>query len=144
MKSVEASLRELEAADIPLVYNSWLHSYRSSPSVRNIPNNVYYTEHHAAIEKILASGRLISFVACDPADPKVVYGYVVAEDYGADLVVHWVYCKQQYRRAGLSKALLAKVREEAPDAVNVFYTHYTKACDQLRGSAKYNPYYAWR
>jgi hypothetical protein len=82
--ALEVKLRELEASDIPFVYNSWLHSYRSSPAVRNIPNSVYYAEHHAVIERILASGRLISFVECDVVDPQVLYGYVVAEECGGD------------------------------------------------------------
>ena len=98
-------VRPLESGDRAFVLNSWLKSNRDSFMVRRIPNTIYYEKHHSLVEHLLATANTL--VICDPDSPNVVYGYVCFDITGADeLVLHYAYIKQSFRRMGLMRALL--------------------------------------
>jgi len=145
MAKLEVKIREIAEADLPLIYNSWLKSYRESPAVRSIPNSIYFKEHHKLIENILMSTYCQVLVACAADDENVVYGYLVIEFLDSP-VVHWAYCKQQFRRSGVMKALVAEARsgEATADISNLQYSHFTRFASKLLGGfdvdAVYNPY----
>lgn len=127
-------VRAVQTADVPFLYNSWLKSYRDSPSVTSIPNTLYYAGQHAVIEKLFETPDVETVIACNPEDEGQIYGYVVA----APGVLHWLYVKHTFRGHGVGKMLLA----EMGLSKEFFYTHRVKNSDRLVGDrhAVFNPY----
>lgn len=144
---MEIAIRSYDNADVGFIFNSWLKSFRESPTVRRVPNSVYYENHHSLIDTILASSRSQLLVACNPEDANEIYGYVVAEYFEERTVVHWVYCKQKFRQKGVARQLMGKILEGAEEGLPIFYTHYTKAVDReihnKAGAIIYDPYILW-
>ena len=146
--SRDYTIRAVNIEDVPFIYNSWLKSYRESPSVRNIPNGVYYNQHHRAIEGVFNGNSPIVLIACNPEYPDQIYGYVVADSeiVGNDSFVafHWVYCKHTFRGRKIGTALIEKVLSMC-NPTSILYTHYVRSLDKVlkdRGYI-YNPYYFW-
>lgn len=134
-------LRPLTAEDIPFVFNSWLKSYRESPQVVGIPNTIFYDKFHKVIEEIIP--KSVTIVAHDPEDPKLIYGYIVVEYTGKDLVFHWAYVKHPFRGFGLGKALEQEILTISHD--KVVYTSRTRTTDSLMRSRNYlyDPFILW-
>lgn len=130
--------RRLLPEDVPFLYNSWLKSYRDSPTVQSISNTVYYAEQHKLIERLLQAPEAKAVVACNPEDPTQIYGYIV---YQPD-VLHWVYVKHTFRGAGIARMLVA----EAGLSAKLIYTHRVKNSERLVGErdATYNPYLLYK
>lgn len=129
------AFRPMSKADEAFIYNSWLKSYRDSPTVRSVPNSLYFAAHHDVIEQLLSSPTANVIIACNPEDPEQIYGYGVG-DVG---VIHWIYVKHPFRGNGLGRALEQRLVGTA-DAVT--YTHRVKTTDRLIRDKNYtyNPY----
>ncbi len=90
--------------DLHFVRRAWASEMRRAAFSRHVPQAVYWPCQHELVGQLLAAGTTI--VACDPADPAHVYGYVVHQP-GPRAIVHWVYVKGAYRRMGVGAALMA-------------------------------------
>lgn len=126
-------------AVLPLVYKSWLTSYRPyarvvvwGPPARDDPRwqrsetsgarlipraacvgrDAYWWGQHAVIDRILARGVDLRVVR-DPESP-VIWAWAVSEGE----LLHYVYAKEPFRRLGLANALLAA-------ASPTEYSHWT-------------------
>jgi len=125
------SIREATQADRPLIYATWLRSYRhGSHFPRHIPHDRYFSAHHDVAETLLESSTVR--VATPPADPDVILGWSVVETLASvdeatpsPLAVHFVYVKPAFRRMGVARALLAQVAQAESDGAVVFYSHET-------------------
>jgi hypothetical protein len=139
---VPFNIRSAELDDIPFVFNSWLKSYRDAPSVRAVPNTLYYTAHHSVIEKIFASPGLVLLVACDTTEPKQIFGYAVGERLPSGFVIHWIYCKFPFRKFAIGGALEQALLATNIDNKEIYYTHCPKGSESLLRNRKYvfNPY----
>lgn len=140
-ESQTIKIRPIKEQDLAFIYNSWLKSYREAPAVRTVPNHIYYTEHHEIIEKILKSPYSEILVACDPLNDDILYGYVVGEHMEHNLTLHWVYCKQEWRRRGVATGLLGQLKSRSAD-LPIQYTHFTRFIKKLKENQEitYNPY----
>jgi hypothetical protein len=142
------TVRHLTTADENFIYNSWLKSYRDSPTVKSIPNTLYYDTHHKVIEGILNSPYLKSCAACNPDDPDQIYGYAIGEETDKTRVTHWVYCKHPFRNFGIGTALHNSLFTSKPFVGSAYFTHRMKTTDRLLESKRslvYNPYLLqWR
>lgn len=138
MANEHVRIRPMAKADESFIYHSWLKSYRDSPTVRSIPNTIYFARHHDVIERIFKDPSTVVNIACNPEDENQIYGYIVGGTVGP--VVHWVYVKHPFRGAGIG-ALLEKsvVGDNGATAV---YTHRVKQMDRLLKDKTYtyNPY----
>lgn len=136
------SIRVAELADIPFIFNSWLKSYRDAPAVKNVPNTIYFSEHHKVIEHILNAKGLMILVACNPDDRDQICGYIVGELSENDSIVHWLYCKHPFRKMGIGRALEAAFLDLAPAKQALTYTHMSKISDRIQRLKSYtfNPY----
>lgn len=141
MAETTYTIRPIEEGDIPFIYNSWLKSYRDAPAVRTVPNHIYYTEHHEIIENILKSPYSETLVACSVENPDILYGYATGEHFEGLAVVHWVYCKQEWRRKGVAGALLRQLVERSAGKP-IQYSHFTRFIKKLKEDhdITYNPY----
>jgi hypothetical protein len=135
-------IRVAELSDIPFIFNSWLKSYRDSPAVKNVPNTVYYAEHHKVIEEVLASKSLMILVACNKEDQDQICGYIVAELTPELSVIHWLYCKHTFRKLGIAKLLESSLMNMSLSGSTHIYTHMSKSSDKLAKLKTYiyNPY----
>lgn len=91
----EVLLRPMVAGDINLVSNSWLKNNRKAWSSRGIRDDIYYGNHHKVLEKLIRRSAVM--VACSPADPSIVYGWLCGEFVANHLVLHYVYVKDAYK-----------------------------------------------
>ena len=140
----EIRIRPAIIADIPFIFNSWLKSYRDSPSVRNIPNSIYFEAQHKLIEGVLGSPTLNIWVACQHDKEEQIFGYLVAEKMAEDMVIHFAYVKFPERGKGIARALEKKVIEMEPE--RVWFTAQNKSIEsKLLKERKYhfNPYLFW-
>lgn len=147
----DVEIRSGNAGDVSFIFNSWLKSYRDSPSVRNIPNTEYFDNQHKIIDALVNPNQTpnsILVIACRKDDPSNILGYLLGEtskEYGVDnLYLHWVYCKHQYRNQGIG-TLLEKFAINLVKPTRIWYTHYTKILEKLLKSRsyRYNPYKVW-
>lgn len=125
-------IRNINEEDVSFVFNSWLKSYRFSSFAKSIRNEIYFTNHHKLLEKIIARGT--NYVACNKDDPGQIYGYIVGEEVDGFLVVHYVYVKHTFRNMGIAKLLLDQIGYN-PETASLF-THLTDIANKL--AAKYN------
>lgn len=128
-------LRPANAEDVSFIFSSWLRSFRGSLFASSIMNEIYFSEHHKTIEKILKHYEVI--VACNTEDPSQIYGFICAGYTDNILTIHYIYVKHPFRRMGIAKAMLESY-EYNHEYVGV-YTHQTKIAQKLAN--KYNLIY---
>ena len=145
---MQVKIRTPEIEDLPFLFNSWLKSYRPSPAVRNVPNDVYFVNHHKLIEGIFKAPEGRVYIACNPEDHEEIYGYVVGEHITLPTnqmaaIIHWVYCKQKVRNHGIGSQLVERLIKGSD--VKPVYTHYVRLVDRLMKDRDYtyNPYILW-
>lgn len=133
-------VRQATQGDVNFIFNSWLKSAHGNlPKLTEIPHNIFYSEHHKLLEKILR--RCTVLIACDKNDQTVIYGYIVAEIIYGFPVIHYVYVKQPFRRLGIAKMLL-NCLETNNDSV-IFTSHISKSFNAHLSNKRhfiYNPY----
>lgn len=123
----QIAIRQGTTSDVPFIFSSWLKSYRSnSPFAGSVSERIYYDREHAIIERILARGRTL--VAHPEGDPGTIIGYLVAEQHTVPSIVHWLYVKGAWRRAGVGAKL---VEAAGLDMDDCHYTHQTKSTAHL-------------
>jgi len=140
MKELPISLRPANAEDVGFIFNAWLKSYKSSKFCENIPNEIYYAEHHKIIENLLKNYNVI--VACNQEDPSQLYGFICAGNTGNVFTIHYAYVKYTFRKMGIGKAILKGFNHNPEYAA--IYTHRTRICKKLEGKYNliYHPYVA--
>jgi hypothetical protein len=97
--------RNLQETDKEFLFSSWLKSFRNGTMVRNIPNAVYYANHHKVIENLMRDAKTI--ICCNADDPSIIYGYICYDYIDSQFVLHFMYIKQLYRKLGIAQDLLS-------------------------------------
>lgn len=131
--------------DESFIFNSWLKSFKDSRIVSGVSSTVYFAEMHSVIKGILDSPSTTVIMACDQADSSTIFGYIVAQQVGAALVIQWVYVKHPFRNFGVGRHLEAAVKSTTPHE-SIAYTLATKLTDTLtrKDSYVYNPFINWK
>lgn len=115
--------RDCTPDDVMDVVKWWTGSYRKSKWAGTIPNNKFSDVQGEVIRQLLSRGAKC-LLACNPASPEQVLGFVVHEaTRKGEPVVHYLFVKDIYRKRGVSKSLLAEVG--IPGDGTAFYTHRT-------------------
>lgn len=135
----DVAIRVGQPADHPLIFNSWLKSFRDSPICKGVPNTQFYAGHHSLIERSLPLSMVR--VACDVSKPTEIYGYAVAQSFPEGLCLHWIYVKHAFRGFGIAKLL-----EKSFEATIASYSHRVKNMERMLKDRNYiyNPYYFYR
>lgn len=117
-----------------LVYGTWLNAFLMlSDFAKPIARDVYFPAQHDRIERLLRRSKLEVAIPEGASAPTCV-GYCVTEGP----ILHWIYVKGMWRRAGVASALLAGRRLEQ-------FSHWTYDWDHMARKVphlKYNPYAA--
>jgi ribosomal protein S18 acetylase RimI-like enzyme len=125
-------LRPANKDDIGFIFNSWLKSYKSSKFTEQIPNEIYYAEHHKIIENLLQQYNVI--IAANQEDPNQLYGFICAGLTDGIFTLHYLYVKHTFRRMGIANSLLNAFEHNSDYAA--IYTHKTRSATSL--AEKYN------
>lgn len=133
-------LRPANAEDVGFIFNAWLKSFRNSPIVRGVDNQIYYSEHHKIIEELLKRYEVI--VACNQDDLTQIYGFICAGTTDNIFTVNFIYVKHTFRKMGIGSALLNAFEHNTEYAA--IYTHQTRSAIELaeRYNFIYHPYIA--
>ena len=137
-------LRPLGEGDIPVVMSAWLKSNRKhSPLAKHLSNTVYFDEHHKVITRLVSRCGVI--VAEVEGAPDEVAGWICAEP-DKEFVVHYVYVKPLYRKAGLAKWMLEAAGWKPGQDIVASHITYVQTDGELtkRYRIENNPYLAWR
>jgi GNAT superfamily N-acetyltransferase len=113
-------IRPAHDGDLPLVVDAWVQDYRHAPTARGIRDRDYYGDQRAEVLRILRASS--TRVACAEDDPEHLFGFVT---FGPGPLLHWVYVKDAYRRAGLGDTLLDAAFPQ-PRAYELYATHASR------------------
>lgn len=121
------ALRPATEADLPFITSTWIESYIRSPATRRIPKAVFLEGHRRVIDRLLA--KYNAWVACDPGDRDVLYGWSLCQYDPAAL--HYCYVKETRRGQGVARALIGLYDDILPSAT-LPISHWTPACKRAR------------
>lgn len=136
--TLPVEIRSLIDTDIPFIFNSWLKAYRNAKAVTEVNQNIYFSEHHKLIEKLLKRGKTLVIGAA--GDPATVYGYINFEEVQGLFVLHFAYVKHDFRTLGLFKELMKATQHDFK--LLGCYTHKLKSAGILetKWNLVYHPY----
>jgi len=121
-------LRPATEADYPLIYATWLKAtYYGNNWFKQIKEEIFFNNYKKIIAHRLANN--VVTVCCSEKDPDVVFGYSVS----GPGVLHWVYVKKAWRRAGIAKNLIPQDCKEITSI-----TKMGKLCN--KGRLDFNPF----
>lgn len=128
-------IRDVRREDVPLVFDSWMKSWRVNRYAGCISNNLFYTTTRSNIENLVARGAVIK-IACLDSDENAILGWVcyekLAKPGGQDeWCVHYVYVKDPY----LTKGVGQELAKQLPDS-----GLYSYRCSQVED---FFPNYRW-
>lgn len=106
-------------------------SYRQQARAKDA-GSAYMPGQRRLIRWLLASGKTGLLVACLPDATDTVVGWSVT----GDRVVHYVFVKQDFRRLGIGRALVAPYVSR----VGVVYSHKTHHPIPIPDGWRYDPY----
>lgn len=130
--------RPAEEADWQFVISTWSRSYKGSRSAGLISSDDWADVMHRQIRRALALPGVRALVAFDAIDPSFLYGWI-AGDASAQLV-HYVYVKEAFRRAGVARGLFMALGVDPSSGFS--FTCWTPACARLAAkipSARHRP-----
>lgn len=111
--SLYVAHRQGAVQDLPIIFSSWLRSFKDSHYAGLIPNNLYYDIYRAALEQLIARPGVEIWCAVNPQEEEEkhqIYGWLCIERGYALPVIHYLYVKQAYRMFGVARSLLAAVK----------------------------------
>ena len=140
MIDLPVSMRYSVPEDEPLIYSSWLRSYKQSPINKRIRAQQYYAGQKRVIERLLARSHVV--VVCNPDDQSQVYSFGVVELEPEHMVLHWVQTKYTFKHFGFARRIIEQGLAQVPSLklyvshlpVGGFYDHL-----QNKYSAIYDP-----
>lgn len=136
--ALPVEIRALIDSDLPFIFNSWLKAFRNSKFAAEINQNIYFSEHHKLIERLLKRGKTLVVGAA--GDPATVYGYINYEEVQGIFVLHFAYIKHDFRTLGLFKELMKATKHDFSGAG--MFTHKLKSASILehKWNLLYSPY----
>ncbi len=104
-------LRDSKPADLSLVFDSWMRSWRSSKWAGVIPNNLYFDTMRTLIEDLITRGAKIT-IAAHEENPDLILGWACYEIKEGRTVLHYLYIRDGY--VGSSQDIADKLLEATP------------------------------
>jgi GNAT superfamily N-acetyltransferase len=138
------SIRPINIDDASHVIDSWIRSFRPSPTVGPVESAVFHIEQRARINRLISRSK--TFMACDAVDKKLIRGWIVFEPPKAAEhapVVHFVCVHPSYQLQGIGTALVNLAKQTHPDPeAPMWCTHDTSPMRHIRPkwNLLYNPY----
>ena len=123
-------LRDLEPADIPFIYSTWMRAYYYGNDFSAVGTKEFFFDNHRKLlDRVMNEPKTKVRISCLCDDPDVILGYSVVENEQA---LHFVFVKVVWRKMGLAKKLI-------PNTV-LRVTHLTEQGKRLKPKNwKYEP-----
>lgn len=139
--AVALSLRFLRQDELPLVFSSWLRSFRKSRLAGEMTDTAYFAGHHRLIEQILS--RPTSEVACATPedDSETIVAWVCHERTAVGHVIHYAYTKQAFRQLGIQRRLWQWVGLDIDTAIASHMTDAGRAIKNKHPELLYSVYH---
>lgn len=137
-QKLNVRVREGYPEDAPLIFSSWLKSFKDKGLSKLVVREVYFSEQHKLIERLLKTAKTL--IACDPKDAASIYGWLCYEEVEGVFVLHYAYTKNSFRSLGIFEALLKETGHDTKNAS--LYTHWTPnaASMEQKFNMLYHPY----
>lgn len=138
------AVRPMRIDDASHVIDSWVRSFRPSPTVGPVEAPVFHIEQRARINRLISRSK--TFVACDPEDKSRIRGWIVFEPprrIEDQAVIHYVCVHPNFQVQGIGSALVGIARGTQADAeAPIWSTHETQPMRHIRPrwNMFYNPY----
>lgn len=119
MTHVTFVLREATAADHNYILSSFLTSYYQFSPCKFAAGALYYQQQGEIIKFLLGSCQVQ--VACFPEDPTEIAGYIMYQYIDNNLIIHYVYVREPYRKQKLAQDMIMSLIN---DVDLIVATHY--------------------
>lgn len=96
-------VRPATAADMDMIYDNWLRTFRRSQFGGDVRKSVYHDRQRERIDRLLRRPLADLRIASNPDSEFVAYGWALVEGPA----VHYAFVKDGFRRLGVVQALLA-------------------------------------
>lgn len=104
MSSHLYTTRDYLESDKNFIFASWLRGlYYGNGYFREMPKDLFMSNYHDFLEKVLAMDGIRIKVACLKEDPEVILGYAVLNQ--ENTVLNWVFVKSAWRGIGVGRSL---------------------------------------
>lgn len=130
--------------DLAFFFSASLRAnYLLSSTNRLIPPEIYYPAHKRVLQRVMDRVNAKLLIACDDAEPDVIYGFVLAEPVHG--ILHFTYVKKALRKFGVMTQLLDAAELSLDRAEFSHWTFDLAAVlaprkDSRRRYHRYNPY----
>lgn len=98
-----------DSDDRSFIVSTWSRSFKLSHSAGLIHSDDWPTVMHTQLERILDRDGARALIACDRDDGDYFYGWIAADTTDRIPVLHYVYVKEPYRRAGIARQLFTAI-----------------------------------
>lgn len=113
---IEVTVRGLLPEDISYIIDSWVQSYRYSPDIQGVDENLYKVEMRNRVYREISKHTVI--VACDPQDIHAIYGWICfipPTVFGHLPVVLYILVKRTLWKRGIGCGLVDLARASGSD-----------------------------
>ena len=117
-------IRHAHGRDWPLIWDSWVESYRRTPQNRKRESQDYYPTQRERITDILAIPSTVVAVAVSDLDDDAIMGWICCD--AARRIVHYMWTAKPLRRRGIAQQLLTWSRFSGSRG-SIPVTHQTPA-----------------
>lgn len=101
--------RAAEIADAPFVVSNWSRHFKESRTAGMISDEDWAAVMHRQIQKVIARPDVQTIIAYENTSPGLLYGFISATPKTDPPVIYFLFVKDQYRRAGYARGLLAAI-----------------------------------
>lgn len=115
---MEVLIRDRTPADLAMVFDSYLKSWRTSKWAGTVPNHLYFDVQRTLLEDLIARGACIK-IAYPTGREDIILGWACGEEKEGKTVLHYLYTKDPFIGLGIPDLLLAAL----PGAKPGFVTH---------------------
>jgi hypothetical protein len=115
---MEILIRDKKAEDLPLIFDSYLKSWRTNKAAGTIPNHLFFEVQRTLLEDLIGRGAVVK-IAYPEGHEDLILGWAMAEQKEGKTVLHYLYVKDPYLGLGLPGLLLKCLPGEQPG----FITH---------------------
>lgn len=112
------NIRSATGRDLSFIYDTWLNVFRyDSPLGKSCRNSVFFAEYKLVIDRILSESETL--IAHAPEDENLIFAYLTHNKN----ILHFAFCKEAFRRLGITKALFVKAFGD--ELAKIDYSHRT-------------------
>lgn len=91
--------------DEHFIYNSWLRSAQQDHP--EMHKDKFFSSYKDHVTEMMQRNDII--VACDPDDDMFIHGYMVFKKVEDELIIHWAYVKNPFRKLGVFRSMIRSV-----------------------------------